>query len=207
MTTILSNNYMIPIINKFLTTSELVTVSCVNNKMYNEIKHDLNERKKIFVDMLIYYFYYMDSNECISLCRGYSSYYEIYVRKLFLVLPELFEFIENHNITNLDLSCVTSYGGYPENPKKFIASNDINIILDQLILLIKNNTTLIYCNIGLFENYIHRDKLKLLLHPKLNCISIRANGATSSLNEPPTSLYRMKDGSFVWSHLRSLENS
>jgi hypothetical protein len=143
------------------------------------------------------------------LYRRYSSNYEVNVRKLFLILPELFDFIENHNITNLDLSCVTSYGGYPEGPHTFIDMNNITNIIEQLITLIKNNTTLTYCNIGLFEYYIDRDKLvtNFLLHPKLECISIHANGATSYFNKPPTSLYRTKDNKFVWSHFKPLENS
>ena len=208
MTSIISNNYIIPNINKFLTIKDLVITSSVNNIMYIETKKDLLDRKKEMIDELLYYFYWMDINNCISLYRRYSSNYKVNVRKLFLILPELFEFIEYHNITSLDFSCITSYGGYPECPHNFIDSKKLTNIIDQLILLIKNNTTLTYCNIGLFENFIDRDKLitHVSLHPKLECISIHSNGATTYFNKPPTSLYRTKDNKFVWAHFKPLDN-
>ena len=42
-------------------------------------------------------------------------------------------------------------------------------------------------------------------HPKLDYISIKANGATSNMNKPPTTLYRKQNGSLwvaKWSHFR-----
>ena len=214
MSTILSNNYIIPNVNNFLTTNELVTVSCVNNTTYQYTKQTLIDRKKKMIDELIRYFYWID-NKRISLYRRYSTLqpnrevfkspatiYELNLRKLFSVLPELFEFIVNHNITSLDLGCITSYGGYPVN----FTDSSSNIILDKLLLLIKNNSTLTYCNLGLFEYNIDRNALIEIVssHPKLECISIRANGATTHFNRPPTSLYRNKDNMFVWSYFRPI---
>ena len=216
MSIILSNNYMIHTINMFLNTNELVTMSIVNNITYQYTKQTLIDRKKKMIDDLIRYFYWMDDKK-ISLYRRYSTLqpnrevlkspgtiYELNFRKLFSVLPELFEFIVNHNITSLDLGCITSYGGYPVN----FTDSSSNLILDKLLLLIKNNSTLTYCNLGLFEYNIDRDALIEIVssHPKLECISIRANGATTHFHRPPTSLYRKKDGSFVWSHFRPLED-
>lgn len=191
---------------ELLSVSDVATLSSLNTIMNNDMKIYMKKYRNDKIEKLIYYFYYSDHvNSRISIYRRYDKYYERNVRDLFHFLPELFDFIKEKNITSLDLSCVTSYGGYPENPERMIC-NEINIIefiSNQLIKLVSDNDTLTYCNLGLFLDYIDRDKLRteMCKNKILEILSLQPNGSTTYFNKPPNKLYRRKD-IFVWSHFK-----
>ena len=193
--------FPIPALVDFLSSTELAQLSQVNRTIHSDTKNDLVKRKKISIIK-----YFLTDNNRITIRTKYDENYERNVLKLFTIIPELFEYIQVNNILSLDLSCVTSYGGYPENPYKLISPNkDILLdVLEEIINLLKLNTTLTYCNIGLLEWIIDRDHLQLSMqnHPTITCVSIRSNGASTNFNEPPNSLYRLSTGEFIWSHFR-----
>ena len=113
------------IIAPFLSTKELIECSCSNRLFSEELRPIVKERKTAYVNQIIQYFYTDDS---IQIDNRFHPMYHLtnesnrfYVRKLFTILPELFEFIQMYQITKLDLGCVTSYGGYPESPYHMVA--------------------------------------------------------------------------------------
>ena len=194
-------------ISKFLSTHDIANLSYVNSKINRDLQEKLQEEKKKKFDNLMNYFYHMEQyNNTITLRRRYDNNYNNYVKSLFNFLPELFDFIKEKKITYLDISSLTSYGGYPESANKTISNNQEHIleILNQLVMFIRNNKTLTGCNIGLFEHYIVKPELQntMSMHPTLQFISIQANGATHNFNESPTTLYRNNDGNFEWKHFK-----
>jgi hypothetical protein len=189
----------------FLPNFELAELSRVNNTINNITKKNIQDRKKAAANELIKYFYYKSFTDmnCITLRTKYDNNYKSNICKFFSLLPEIFQCISEHNITYLDLSAVTSYGGYPEDISNMIkcSKHEAINIMNKLLILISNNITLVLCNIGLFENYIDRDELKNIINNNkiLEYISIHANGATTYFHKPPNTLYRIKD-TYVWSH-------
>jgi hypothetical protein len=197
----------IPSLIKFLSSNELFQLSLGNKSLQSDTKSYLQIRKKIESDSIIKYF--LTDNNTITIRTKYDIDYEPNVRKIFHLLPELFNFIQLNDIKSLDLSCVTSYGGYPEDPFRLI-SRDKNILLDiyyQIVKLLKENQTLHYCNIGLIEWIVDKNYLKNQMqnHPSITCISIRSNGASQNFKEDPIRLYRKITGEFIWRHFMPKE--
>jgi chromosome condensin MukBEF MukE localization factor len=189
-----------------LPVSDVATLSSLNTIMNNDMKIYMKKYRNDKIEELLYYFYYSDPvNSRISIYTRYHSYYAKNVRDLFYFLPELFDFIKQKNITSLDLSCITSYGGYPESPERMICNeiNTIQFISNQLIKLVSDNDTLTYCNLGMFLYYIDRDKLRteICKNKTLQLLSLQPNGSTTYFNKPPNTLYRRQD-IFLWSHFK-----
>jgi hypothetical protein len=189
----------------FLPNCELAELYRVNSTINNITKKIIQDRKKIVANELIKYFYYksfMNMN-CITLRTKYDNYYKSNIGKFFSLLPEIFQCISEHNITYLDLSAVTSYGGYPEDICNMIkcSTHEAINIMNKLLILLCSNITLVSCNIGLFKNYIDRDELKNIISNKktIKYISIHANGATTNFKAKPNTLYKIKD-TYVWAH-------
>lgn len=198
-----TSNRQIPIASlvDFLSSTELSEFAQVNRTIYTNTKTDLAKRKKQDAINIIKYFLTYDNR--ITIYRQYDKNYELNVKKIFMFLPELFDFIHLNNIESLDLSSVRSLGC---NPYTLISTNKnlfLNI-LNQLINLVKANSTLTYCNIGFFEWIIDRDHLQLYMqnHPTITCISIRSIASRTNYNEAPNSLYWLPTGEFAWSHFR-----
>ena len=198
-----TSNRQIPIASlvDFLSSTELSEFAQVNRTIYTNTKTDLAKRKKQDAVNIIKYFLTYDNR--ITIYRQYDKNYELNVKKIFMFLPELFDFIHLNKIELLDLSSVRSRGC---NPYTLISQNKnlfLNI-LDQLINLVKANSTLTYCNIGFFEWIIDRDYLQLSMqnHPTITCVSIRSIASRTNYNEAPNSLYVLPTGEFAWSHFR-----
>lgn len=194
-------------ISKFLSLQDITQLSYVNTMINRDIQEKLDELKQKAFNHLMYYFYYKERRDgVITLRRRYDSDYKNNVKSLFNFLPELFDFIKAKNITYLDISSLTSYGGYPESAHNILSNekNRILEILNQLVILIGNNKTLTGCNIGLFQYYIVHTELERMMsmHPTLEYISTEANGATHNFRHPPTTLYRMDDGNCDWRHFK-----
>jgi hypothetical protein len=143
----------------------------------------------------------------ITIRKRYDDDYYQKVRALFCCLPEIFQFIQSHGIVSLDFGCTTDYGGYPESPIRMISSDraELERITSQLLTLLSHNTTLVRCNLGLFESLISRRRLINAIehHPVIDTINMVPNGARTNFLQDPHILWRnMKDGSFYWNHFR-----
>jgi hypothetical protein len=197
------------IIAPFLGYQELLEYSCSNRHFHQELDSIVKKRKKQEVDQLIQYFILKD-RKYISIHTRYDAPYKTNVRKLFKMMPELFQYIEENHITSLDLGCVTSYGGYPESPFQFVAPLLDAVVATsyQILDLLSHNTTLTYCNLGLFRDIMQRNDIVCAAekHPVLDIISMLPNGATLHMNRLPNSLWRHRDGSFYWDHFRHEPN-
>ena len=201
------NNSIILIISNNLKDSELLEISASNMILNQDIKKLLEERKMKYLNKLFNYFTFdIDKKPRFTIYKQYNNYYEKYRNLLMCYIPELFDFIKLNNITKLDFSCTTSYGGYPcdllAHELKY-SEEQIDKFINQLYQLIESKLSysLTYCNMGGFENHIDKDKLMRTIenHPTIECISIRSNGATTNFNKPPTSLYK-RNGTIEWSH-------
>jgi hypothetical protein len=200
------NTSMILEISNNLTDYELLEVFSTNKMLKNDIENLFEQRKKLFLNNLFNYFTF-DIHEKLrfSIRTQYDNYYEKYVKKLFTCIPELFTYIHNNNITKLDLSCVTSYGGYPRDIIEFVQINLVPKLLRQLYEFINSNLshTLEYCNFGLFEHNINKNEFTknklteiIASHPSIKYVSIRCEGAT--INTKTSSTLYNRNGILEW---------
>lgn len=198
------------VISPFLSNKDLIEYVCTNQDLFSQLQEMIYERKAALVDQLIYYFYYCNNPEGkrqITIQTRYDTNYYSNVRSLFHVLPEIFHFIESHKITHLNLGCTTSYGGYAESPYRMITEDHDKIreITTQLLTLLSHNTTLIWCNLGLFQFVIGRKQIidAVEHHPVLDSLNMSPEGATTRLRDPPHHLWRnRRDRTFYWDHWR-----
>jgi hypothetical protein len=201
------------IIAPFLSNNELLECSRSNRLFHDQLNPIMKERKMAFINKILQYFY-TDENKSISIhTRFHHKYsvidepYRVHVRNLFTILPELFEFIQMHHITRLDLGCVTSYGGYPESPYHLVnptVGGVINIS-NQILSLLSQNKTLTYCNFGLFQNIMQRKDIinAVEKHPVLDSLSMLSLGARTDFRSQPHMLWRDHTGGFFyWDHFR-----
>lgn len=194
----------------FLGDYELSQLSQVNRTIHRRIKRDLLVRKYEVFQYLIYFFYYCNNPECMkrfTIRFRYEFDYFKNVKLVFLFLPELFEFLEDHRVPDLDLGFLESYGGYPACPFQRINSHadELKQIKLQLLDLLSKNTSLVNCNLGLFEGLIRREEIINAVenHPMLDRIQMRSSGASVYFNRPPVNLWRnRKDRTFYWDHFR-----
>lgn len=162
-----------------LPDNDLVTCSVLNQFFSNELEEEVANRK---INYILNYFYRPHTHSvCIQ--DTFRTHYDRNVSILFQMLPELFQFINDQNITSLHLECVTSYGGYPQYISEWVPN--ASEIFNQLIELIIHNTTLLYINIGLFSLHVHKDILPIRLYPNqtLNTLCIIPTRASRSVKE------------------------
>lgn len=201
------------IIAPFLSSKELTEFSRSNRLLSEQLKPIIKEQKATFVNQLLEYFY-TEQNHSISIhTRFHHRYlvidepYRVYVRKLFTILPELFEFIQMHHVTKLDLGCITCYGGYPESPYHMVAPSlhGVLTVSNQLLSLLSKNKTIVVCNFGLFQNVMQRKDIinAVEKHPVLDHLSMLSMGARTDFLDHPHMLWRDKRyGFFYWDHFR-----
>lgn len=194
----------------FLGDRELSQLSRTNRTIYRRLEQELFLRKRVIVRDLIYFFYYCNNPEAMSrftLRFRYDEEYPKNIKLVFALLPEIFGFLECHRVPHLDLGFLESYGGHPASPFQWIHSHadELKRIKLQLLDLLSKNTSLIHCNLGLFEDLIHRKEIICAVehHPTLDTIRMRSEGSTTYFNRPPVTLYRnRRDRSFYWDHFR-----
>lgn len=130
-------------------------------------------------------------------------------------LPTLFAYLEEHNIKKLHLCCTTSYGGYNNTLQNFYNKEEIKLFCEDLLELLSKNTTLDYCNLGLFQGLLSNEEVEwaVALHPSLTYVSMNAPRATTYFDQPPTTLYRDKQEEeagqpevwkMYWAHFRAV---
>lgn len=135
-----------------------------------------------------------------------SGPYDDNLRILFAHLPELFAYIEEHGVAELDLSMVTDHGGH-HMPASLVAprlfTKGLTAVVEELRVLLSKNTTLAYCNLGLFADEYTRTEFQAIFedHPAIRTVSLTSNGAPTYYHMPPNSMYRDK-GILYWGHVR-----
>jgi len=165
----------------------------------------MEEEKKKTIMKHLYYFYKIetrfDNTETKRLALRYGVWkYPQFVSMLFENLKTVFEFIQENKITYLDFSMESSYGGYNEDISSFYKGDCIEVLLDEL----RSNTTLNHVNLGLFQNLLDRDTLVEIMedHPALTYLSLNAPGSRTYFNAQPQCMYKIEDGTAVWSHFK-----
>jgi hypothetical protein len=193
----------------FLGNSDLLHLSVVNQIVNQQATDWLHKRRQKFLQRLFEYFVFSNLYEGrnITIRKRYDHHYYSNVQHLFRYLPELFQYIQDNNITYLDLGCINSYGGHPESPYRMISPNyeELKEIGSQLLDLLSTNTTIHNCNLGLFEHILSHDQVSSALkeNSTIEYISMRSNGSRTNFLEEPHTLWRNADGTCYWSHFRN----
>lgn len=195
----------------FLGNSDLAQLTAVNQIVYRQSNHLLQKRRDQFLHTLFSYFESIRTSEpenrIITLRKRYDKYYYPYVKSIFRCLPELFQYIQLHQINYLDFGCVNDYGGYPESAYRMISQDDHDVreIGYQVLGLLRENTTLYSCNLGLFEGILSRSEVYDTIngHPAITYISMRSNGSRTNFLHEPHTIWRNSDGTCYWAHFRN----
>jgi len=200
-----------PGLSSFLAPCDLLELACTAKTIHHQVKENLQEQKaKLFLN-LIYYFYYSNyqtsEQRGISLLRRYDNDYTKNISRIFCYLPEVFQFMNSHCVTSLDMGCTSDYGGYPESAFQRVSSNKARIkeVADQLLDLLSTNRHLEWCNLGLFDGIIDYSDIHCAIknHPTIDRISMTPSRSTTYYNRPPKTLWRnRKNGTFYWNHWR-----
>jgi len=200
-----------PGLSSFLDTRDLLELSCTSKIIGQQIKDDLQEQKAKLFLKLIYYFYYSNyqftDQRGISFRRRYDSDYTKNISLVFCYLPEIFQFMNSHKVTSLDMGCTSNYGGYPESAYERVSSDTTRIqqLGEQLLSLLSTNQHLEWCNLGLFDGILNYNDIERAVknHPTIDRISMTPSRSTTYYNQPPKTLWRnRKNGTFYWNHWR-----
>ena len=148
----------------FLEASELVKLSQVNKKLAMETKRTRILRREETIRAILTYFHrpstLIFSNEA-HIHYTDDPYYRRMFTSLFSFLPELFHYVEEHQIRSLIISPTASILAIIPHPS-------VLGILAQFIQLLRNNTTLTECNLGFFSHFLNGGELeKIMLHHPL----------------------------------------
>lgn len=189
-----------PIILEFLTNKEIVELSLLNHNFLLEFTPILEKYKKKISDEVVSYFN-TNRTTLISTHRSYHVHFEKNIKRLFYFIPELFEYIQTKNVTYLDLSDPYRY----KNTFYQLVSVDaaqLRKIASQILHFLKSNSTLAYCNIGMFQNYIDRNEVEWAVstHPTLHQVETASTYSIFSRTAPPNTLYRLQNDTFGWRH-------
>lgn len=173
------------LLSDFLDDAGLVSFSCVNRRFHKELRDATIIRKRECVEYVMHFFH---RPETFIFSLNHVHKYERNLRRLFLMLPEWFAYMEEKKITYLDLDCpVYSY----MQCHRFDSH-----IIEGIMGFLEQNRTLLYCNLGLFYLQLSRRRLQdiMMAHPSLYHLEMTS---IPDLTEP-TSLYRREDGQVEW---------
>jgi len=193
--------YQFPIhIVEFLTTSELMELSCTCLALRNELQWLRVKRKTNAVTEVMRYFHTGDSL-IFSTHRFYQENFEQHIRRLFHFIPELFIYLYTHSITYMDLSDPYRYGSTLLDLHT-MQENLVHELLYEFLEHLSNNKTLVYCNLSIFSRWINRDDIILAVkeHPLLYHVEIGRHPSYSLPLSEPTSLFRIRRSEFEWRH-------
>lgn len=177
-----------PLLCDFVDDTGLLELSCVNQHLYHEVKGNIRIRKRQCIDRVMRFFHRPETF-IFSLHRVFQEGYEKHLQRLFLMLPEWFAYLEEHQITYLDLDCPV-YSCMTRPSHRF----DPHII-EGIMGFLERNRTLLYCNLGLFYWQLSRRRIMEMMraHPSLYHLEM-----TSMPDSELTSLYRHEDGRVEW---------
>jgi len=146
--------------------------------------------------------------------RNYQPHFRKNVRRLFQFLPEWFAYLNEHKVNYLDLGDPYYHDThsfhlippfvYTTIVDQLISKDAIVIesILEHIFEFLRHNQYLCYCNLGIFQPYLNRDRVKEVVtnHPHLYHVQIASRSSYIIVGQEPTSLYRIIDGNFEWRH-------
>ena len=165
-------HYVIPPrILQYMKNEDLGEFSRVNRRFHKETHVLLVKRKKKMAEDIMYYFHRPPSGT-FSIHQSYMNQYRWNLRKIVWFIPEIAEYIERMKIHSLDLSDPTTYWAYtPPSLEEFLSVDGEQVIqfMNQAVDLLYYNTTLTYCNLGMFRKWIDRVRIKEVAehHPTL----------------------------------------
>ena len=207
--------YKLPPILEYLEDVELAELSCVSHYMEHETRKRRDIRKAVAILLIMKYFH-TPKMLIFSMHRHYQLHFKKQVRRLFQFLPEWFAYLNEHKITYLDLGDPYYYDNNRDpatiGPSiSYISLTDqliskdptvITSILERILHFLQHNEYLAYCNLGIFQPYLDRDRLKEIVshHPHLYHLEIASRASYLIVGQEPTSLYRIYDGNFEWRH-------
>lgn len=207
--------YKLPPLLDYLENVELVELACVSHHMERETKMECAVRKAAAILLIMKYFH-TPKMLIFSMHRHYQPHFKKQVRRLFQFLPEWFAYLNEHKITYLDLGDPYYYDNnrdpvmvgpsisYISLVDQVISKDPtvITSILERILHFLKHNEYLAYCNLGIFQPYLDRDRVKetVIGHPHLYHVEIASRASYLIVGQEPTSLYRMHDGEFEWRH-------
>ena len=205
--------YKLPPILEYLEDVELAELSCVSHYMEHETRKQRDIRKAVAILLIMKYFH-TPKMLIFSMHRHYQPHFKKQVRRLFQFLPEWFAYLNEHKITYLDLGDPYYYDNnffQPVPPFVYMTlvhqliSKDptvITSILEHIYDFLQHNQHLCYCNLGIFQPYLDRDRLKEIVshHPHLYHLEIASRASYLIVGQEPTSLYRMNNGDVEWRH-------
>ena len=207
--------YKLPPLLDYLENVELVELACVSHHMEHETKQECTTRKAAAILLIMKYFH-TPKMLIFSMHRHYQLHFKKQVRRLFQFLPEWFAYLNEHNITYLDLGDPYYYDdnrdpatigpsiSYISLVDQVISKDPtvITSILERILHFLKHNQHLCYCNLGIFQPYLDRDRVKetVIGHPHLYHVEIASRASYLIVGQEPTSLYRIHDGEFEWRH-------
>jgi hypothetical protein len=181
------------------------------------MEHETRKRRdirKAVAILLIMKYFHTPKMLIFSMHRHYQPHFKKQVRRLFQFLPEWFAYLNEHTITYLDLGDPYYYDNnffQPGPPVSCMSlvdqliSKDVTVItsiLEHIFDFLQHNQHLCYCNLGIFQPYLDRDRLKEIVshHPHLYHLEIASRASYLIVGQEPTSLYRMNNGEFEWRH-------
>lgn len=205
--------YKLPPLLDYLEHVELVELACVSRHMERETKMECAVRKAAAILMIMKYFH-TPKMLIFSMHRHYQPHFKKQVRRLFQFLPEWFAYLNKHKITYLDLGDPYYYdNNFFQLTPPFVyttlvnqlISNDaavIESVVNRILHFLKHNQYLAYCNLGIFQPYLDRDRVKetVIGHPHLYHVEIASRASYLIVGQEPTSLYRIHNGDFEWRH-------
>jgi len=207
--------YKLPPLLDYLENVELAELSCVSHHMEHETKKQRTIRKEFIILEMMKYFH-MPKTLIFSMHRNYQPHFKKQVRRLFQFLPEWFAYLNEHKINYLDLGDPYYHDdhffqltvGPPFVSTTLVdqlISTDaavIESILERILHFLKHNKYLAYCNLGIFQTYLNRDRVKeaVIDHPHLYHVEIASRVSYFIVGQAPTSLYRTHHGDFEWRH-------
>lgn len=185
-------------VDTFLDPPSLLELCCVNQMAYGQVKDAIQERKRTLFHDTIYYLYYCNeaaARKKLDLRRRYDTIYEESIRALFYLLPELFQFLQDHRVQVLAMGLMDSrVDGTTRATSTLFPPADRQQICRQFLTLLSQNTTLVSCNAEFFYDIMDRNQLveAIRQHPTLQVVTL------SSWSNNPHTLWRAQDGSFYW---------
>lgn len=192
-----------PRILQYMKNEDLGEFSRVNRRFHKETQSLLITRKKKMAEDLMYHFHRPQSGT-FSIHQSCMDHYRWNLRRIVWFIPEIVEYIERMKIHYLDLSDPTTYWSYiPPSLEEFLSVDRAQIIhfMNQAIDLLYHNTTLNYCNLGMFREWIDRDRIQEIAehHPKLYHLELSTYPSRPLPGGEICSLFRTSQG-FEWRH-------
>lgn len=181
----------------FLDDVDIGTLSCVSQQLCEDTRLERSLRKHQMILRVLQYFHFNEN--MFSLHRTFKGDFLLNIRRLFQFIPEWFQYITDHNISNLDMSIMEPRLRPAMKLRHIISDNDIPLLVNSILYHISQNTTLSYCNFNLFYDNLTKDQVYETVrhHPTLDHVEL---AISSGYYSPifPMSLYRVSDGRLEW---------